>query len=346
MHFILKRLWQWTRSLPGTPEQRRIWLPSSAADYAARMRGAQRYRGKPQPPPPPAMLVWAGFSGLTSFAAILVLGVIGKYAGAIKHHELPFAIAPIGASAVLVFGVPSSPLAQPRNVVVGHMVAALTGTFVHEIFRHTHESLWWLPGALSVGISIGVMGLANCYHPPAGATAFIAGFATPDFARVNWWFPLYPVLPQVLILVALGILFNNLARVYPVYWFTTASPARQPAQSPATPAASVAEEEENAAGSKDGSDRSSSSAGSSSHETSPGLRQTPFSGGTMEQGVVDATGNEADAERAWMLARIRVLEAEADRLGRSSARQRRLAQHRKHQSQTWHPTYLSHDIFS
>ncbi|KAJ2748385.1 hypothetical protein H4S06_004973, partial [Coemansia sp. BCRC 34490] len=270
-----QRLWQWTRSLPGTPEQRRIWLPSSAADYAARMRGAQRYRGKPQPPPAPAMLVWAGFSGLTSFAAILVLGVIGKYAGAIKHHELPFAIAPIGASAVLVFGVPSSPLAQPRNVVVGHMVAALTGTFVHEIFRHTHESLWWLPGALSVGISISIMGLANCYHPPAGATAFIAGFATPDFARVNWWFPLYPVLPQVLILVALGILFNNLARVYPVYWFTTASPARPPAQSPATPAASVAEEEENAAGSKDGSDRSSSSAGSSSHETSPGLRQTP-----------------------------------------------------------------------
>ncbi|KAJ2664361.1 hypothetical protein IWW48_000879 [Coemansia sp. RSA 1200] len=346
------RLWQWTRSLPGRPEQRRIWLPSSVKDYVARMRGAQHYRGETQPPPP--MLIWAVYSGFTSFAAILVLGVISKYGKTIKDHHLPFAIAPIGASAVLVFGVPSSPLAQPRNVVVGHMIAALTGTFLHEIFKHTGESLWWLPGSLSVGISIGLMGLTNCYHPPAGATAFIAGFSTSDFARVNWWFALYPVLPQVLILVALGILFNNFSRLYPVYWFTTASFARQPTQNQITPTATVDEEEEaSAADIKDDSDRSSLNSSSSSsisaQKRSSGLRQTPYSGGTMEQEVIDATGNEADAERAWMQAKIKVLESEVDRLNKNAGNnsgRHHLARHRKHQSQTWHPTYLSHDIFA
>ncbi|KAJ1770734.1 hypothetical protein LPJ74_002937 [Coemansia sp. RSA 1843] len=247
-----------------------------------RMRGVQCYKRETRPPPP--MLIWAIFSGFTSFLAILVLGVISKYGAAIKDHNLPFAIAPIGASTVLVFGVPSSPLAQPRNVIVGHMIAAVTGSLMHQIFKHTSDSFGWMPGSLSVGISIGLMGLVNCYHPPAGATAFIAGFSTSDFARVGWWFPLYPVLAQVLILVALGVLFNNVARIYPVYWFTSAEFTHQVAPN-RSPTKGSAEDED------------------SSDESMASDTGTPSSSGSargIEQRINDMTSNEADAEWAWM----------------------------------------------
>ncbi|KAJ2382243.1 hypothetical protein GGI23_007408, partial [Coemansia sp. RSA 2559] len=89
MRFIVKRLCQWTRSLPGTPGQRRIWFPTSVKDYLERMRGAQCYKHETLPPPPLPMLMWALFSGFTSFLAILVLGVISKYGAAIKDHNLP-----------------------------------------------------------------------------------------------------------------------------------------------------------------------------------------------------------------------------------------------------------------
>ncbi|KAJ1729420.1 hypothetical protein LPJ61_003532 [Coemansia biformis] len=66
------------------------------------------------------------------------------------------------------------------------------------------------------------MGLTNCYHPPAGATALLGGYFSADIERVGWWFPLYPVLPVSLILVAVGVILNNICRVYPIYWFTAA----------------------------------------------------------------------------------------------------------------------------
>ncbi|PIA17297.1 HPP-domain-containing protein, partial [Coemansia reversa NRRL 1564] len=176
------------------------------------------YRGKIEPPPP--MLIWSLFSGFTSFIGIMILGLITKYGAAIKDHNLPFAIAPAGASAVLIFAVPASPLAQPRNVIVGHIIAALIGTFMHALFLNVADSFRWMPAALSVGISIWLMGLTNCYHPPAGATAFIGGYFTPEIKAVGWWYPLYPVLPVCLIMVFTGVILNNFYRVYPVYWFT------------------------------------------------------------------------------------------------------------------------------
>ncbi|ORX72680.1 HPP family protein, partial [Linderina pennispora] len=181
--------------------------------------------------PPPPVLTWSVFSGVTSFLGMATIAMIQKYGAAIKNHDLPFAIAPFGATAVLVFGVPAAPLAQPRNVLVGHVLSALVGIFVHEIFKHVDDSLMWLPGALAVGIAIGLMGLVNCYHPPAGATAFLAGMASPEVKRVGWWYPLYPVLPVALIMVAVSVILNNLCRVFPVYWLT---PAKMPAEEPAS----------------------------------------------------------------------------------------------------------------
>ncbi|KAJ2616583.1 hypothetical protein EV177_001000 [Coemansia sp. RSA 1804] len=331
-------------SLPGRPGQRKIVPPRSVKSYVMQMRGAQRCVYELRQPPPP-MLIWAVFSGFTSFLAVLIICAIDKYGGVFKHHRLPFAIAPVGAASVLIFGVPSSPLSQPRNVVVGHAIAALTGTFMRELFLRASDSFDWMPGALSVGVSIGIMGLTNCYHPPAGATAFMAGYSSPTVRRVGWWFPLYPVLPLTLILVALGILFNNLARVYPVFWFTAAHFAHPPENRAQRPV--LRPPERGAAPDRIAVDETAASAGSSS-ASSHGMRVASppmprVADATATHQVNDLTGNEDDAERAWMFARIRALELEVGRLrrelDRSLIRQDRAQTDGPLHSQTWQPTF-------
>ncbi|KAJ2719880.1 hypothetical protein GGI07_004956 [Coemansia sp. Benny D115] len=227
-----------------------------------------------------------------------VLGIIHKYGPAIRDHNLPFAIAPTGASAVLLFGVPSSPLAQPRNVIFGHLIAAQTGVFMYELFKHVDESLEWLPGALAVGLAICFMGLTNCYHPPAGATAYLAGYFSPDVKRVGWWFPLYPVLPVVLIMVSISILLNNLVRVYPVYWFTPVH-LTHPPLGPDT-----AKGKEGEQSSSEGGESGSSTDTESSHSSAIDI----------EDDINSLAANENEAQVAWMQGRIHELEHELERL--------------------------------
>ncbi|KAJ2828707.1 hypothetical protein FBU31_002853, partial [Coemansia sp. 'formosensis'] len=281
MNFVLRRLSQWIHALPGRPGHRGIWLPTSLSDYTRRMRGVQCYRAEIKPAPP--VLAWALFSGLTSFIGMSILGMITKYGPAIKDHHLPFAIAPAGASAVLLYGVPSAPLSQPRNVFFGHLIAAITGTFMNQLFKNTQDSLHWLPGALAVGISIALMGITNCYHPPAGATAYLAGFYSSDAVRVGWWFMLYPILPVVFVMISVALLLNNLARVYPVYWFTAVhmTPTPSPEQSP-------------------------------QKESGRESRRSSVSNDASE--VDNHIDNEEDADSAWMAARIHELEHELHEL--------------------------------
>ncbi|KAJ1666080.1 hypothetical protein EV178_002634 [Coemansia sp. RSA 1646] len=302
------------------------------------MRGAQHYRYETSPPP--STLIWALYSGFTSFLAIVIVGVIDKYGAAIKNHHLPFAIAPAGASSVLIFGVPSSPLGQPRNMIVGHMIAAVIGTFMRELFKHASESFDWMPCALAVGISIGLMGLTNCYHPPAGATAFMAGYSSHTIKRVGWWFPLFPVLSLTLVLLVLGILFNNLARVYPVYWFTAAHFTYQNAHDRKAMAEAT---EDNG-----GSDRTMAEETSGANSTTSsldifvGFPPMSCTGEAIEQHVNDVTSNEADAERAWMYARICELEAELRRLGGDpggNLTRHRVVPNPALHPQTWQPTH-------
>ncbi|KAI8323617.1 HPP-domain-containing protein [Martensiomyces pterosporus] len=258
----------------------------------------------------PPVLTWSLFSGVTSFLGMATIGLIQKYGSAISDHHLPFAIAPFGATAVLIFAVPAAPLAQPRNVILGHLVAALTGIFVFEIFKHVDDSLHWLPGALAVGIAIALMGLINCYHPPAGATAFLAGFYSPDVERVRWWYPLYPVLAVALIMVAISVILNNICRVFPVYWFTPAKP-------PAPEHVSHASKETPEAKQPDSRDSPSGTVSSSSSVVSAAELEVGNSGDAeieIERHINEHIGNEYETENAWLLARIHELEHELHEL--------------------------------
>lgn len=119
----------------------------------------------------------------------------------------PWLAAPLGASAVLVFGLPASPLAQPWAVVGGNTVAALVGVACTALPLDPA-----LAGAAAAGLALAAMLALRCLHPPGGAVALLAvllGASRPSFA-------LFPVLVNSLLLVAVGVLYNRATgRRYP-----------------------------------------------------------------------------------------------------------------------------------
>jgi CBS domain-containing membrane protein len=119
----------------------------------------------------------------------------------------PLVIAPIGASAVLIFAVPASPLAQPWPVIGGNVISACIGLAV----------AWAIPNpalaaALAVALAIAVMSLTRSLHPPGGAVALTAALGGSAVVKWGYLFPLVPVGLDSLALVALGIAFHGLSR--------------------------------------------------------------------------------------------------------------------------------------
>ncbi|KQP09139.1 hypothetical protein ASF45_07450 [Pseudorhodoferax sp. Leaf265] len=115
-------------------------------------------------------------------------------------------IAPMGATAVLVFAVPASPLAQPWPAVAGNTVSALVGALCA---RYAGDL--GLAAPLAVGLAIAAMFALRCLHPPGGATALLAALS-----GVEPGFALSPVLMDTLVIVLVGVAYNRLTgRAYP-----------------------------------------------------------------------------------------------------------------------------------
>ncbi len=117
---------------------------------------------------------------------------------------LPFILAPMGASAVLLFAVPASPLAQPWSVIGGNGISALVGV---ACLKLVPDPL--LAAPLAVALAIGAMSLARCLHPPGGAMALTAVIGGPAIADAGFSFVLVPVAINSMVLLAAAWLFNN-----------------------------------------------------------------------------------------------------------------------------------------
>lgn len=129
----------------------------------------------------------------------------------ISRHLLagfnPWFVAPMGASAVLLFAVPSSPLAQPWSIIGGNLVAALVGVACAQ----------WMPApglaaGVAVAVAIALMFQLRCIHPPSGAVAITAVFGGPAVRALGFGFVVMPVLVNSMLLLLLALVFNNLAR--------------------------------------------------------------------------------------------------------------------------------------
>lgn len=136
--------------------------------------------------------------------------------------SVPYLIAPMGASAVLLFAVPASPLAQPWSIVGGNTLSAVAGIACARLVPDPA-----LAAGCAVALAIAVMSMARCLHPPGGAVAVTAVIGGPAVLAAGWGFALMPVAANSALLLAAGWLFNNATRhAYPHRVAAVSAPAR------------------------------------------------------------------------------------------------------------------------
>lgn len=145
----------------------------------------------------------------TFVGAFIGIGLIGfTQQSNFTGTDTVFLIGSFGASAVLVFGATNSPLAQPRNLVLGHFISALIGVAVHKLIP---EALWF-SSAFAVALSIVAMQITKSMHPPGGATALIANIGSEKIKNMGFGYIFSPVLSGVMILLIVALVVNNIPR--------------------------------------------------------------------------------------------------------------------------------------
>ena len=139
------------------------------------------------------------------------------HAGLFEPRDLSLLIGSFGASAVLLYGAVRSPLAQPRNLIGGHVLSAIVGV---------SAQLWlggtpWLAAAVAVSVAIAVMHLTRTLHPPGGATALIAVIGGDSVHQLGYLYVLVPAALGASVMLVIALLVNNIpkTRKYPEFWF-------------------------------------------------------------------------------------------------------------------------------
>lgn len=171
--------------------------------------------GVEQSPVSHAERLLSALGGFLAIAAALWLG------RDLEGHAQVLIVASMGASAVLLFGVPHGALSQPWPVIGGHFISAIIGVACQ---RWIVDPI--IAAAAAVGIAIGAMHYARCLHPPGGATALTAVIGGPSVHALGYGYLLHPILPNVLMLLAVAVGFNALFRWrrYPVAWVRARTP--------------------------------------------------------------------------------------------------------------------------
>jgi CBS-domain-containing membrane protein len=180
----------------------------SLRTYLDKMRGSTR--GSP-PRVSNSEVLWSWIGAFLGIAAVAWLNQF-YFTGT----DMTLLIGSFGASAVLVYGAVRSPLAQPRNLVGGHVISAVIGVTAWTLLH----PLPWLAAALSVSTAIAAMHLTRTLHPPGGATALIAVIGSQQIHDLGYLYVLVPVTAGSLLLLLVGLLVNNIphSRRYPEVW--------------------------------------------------------------------------------------------------------------------------------
>ncbi|MFE5914269.1 HPP family protein [Streptomyces wedmorensis] len=158
-------------------------------------------RATAPPRPRPGVVLASTAAAVTALLLLVAVGALLRE---------PLLIPPLAASMALVAGAPDLPLSQPRSVVGGQLLSALTGFAVLAV---AGPGLWG--AAVAGGLALGVMMAARTPHSPAAATAVIVALQAPPF-----WSFLGLLALASLLLVAVGLGAGRVTgRTYPRYWF-------------------------------------------------------------------------------------------------------------------------------
>jgi CBS-domain-containing membrane protein len=130
-----------------------------------------------------------------------------------------------------LYGAIEAPFGQPRPMFIGHTLSSILGVAVTKLFLllppESFDNYIWLAGALSCAVASTVLAMLKLTHPPSGSTALIA--ATQADVRALGWYYVPVVMLSAVLMIALGLITNNLQRQYPMYWWTSSPlPSRKP----------------------------------------------------------------------------------------------------------------------
>lgn len=146
---------------------------------------------------------------LACLGALVAIALTGMLCGVLfgEGAHLPLIVAPMGASAVLLFAVPASPLAQPWSIVGGNTISAIMGVLSASLINDPI-----IATGVGVSLAIAAMSFTRCLHPPGGAAALTAVLGGPVVASWGMLFPFVPVALNSCLLVGVGLLFHRLSR--------------------------------------------------------------------------------------------------------------------------------------
>ncbi len=176
-------------------------------EYFNKMRGSSKS-------PPAVRLSEILWSWIGAFLGIVSVTYINF--NLLEKTDLILVIGSFGASAVLIYGAIKSPLAQPRNVLGGHVFSAIIGVASYQLLG----SHMWLAGAVAVATAIAFMHATKTLHPPGGATALIAVIGSEKIHSLGYLYAVMPVGLGIAIMLIVALLVNNIPknRRYPEFW--------------------------------------------------------------------------------------------------------------------------------
>ena len=142
---------------------------------------------------------------VSTLGGVLSIFLIAEVSYRVTGAEGAALIVPsMGASAVLLFAVPHGKLSQPWALFGGHGISAVIGVLCYQLVPDT-----FLAAGLAVGLAIGAMHVANCIHPPGGATALAAVIGGPAIHALGYNYLLSPIMLNCLVIFSVAVIFNG-----------------------------------------------------------------------------------------------------------------------------------------
>jgi len=175
--------------------------------YFSKMKGTTKS--------PPAVgfpeILWSWVGSFIGIAAVAYVNYT-----LVDETDLVMIIGSFGASAVLIYGAIRSPLAQPRNLIGGHVISAVIGVTAFKLL----PGHLWLASPVAVATSIAVMHATKTLHPPGGATALIAVIGSQKIHNLGFWYVIIPAGLGPVIMLVVALIVNNIPknRRYPEFW--------------------------------------------------------------------------------------------------------------------------------
>ncbi len=177
-------------------------------DYFRKMKGTAKSPSRVSL----SEIIWSSVGAFLGIAAVALISY-----NILGGTDLVMVIGSFGASAVLIYGATESPLAQPRNLIGGHVISAIVGMTTYQLL-HAHL---WLAASVAVATAIAVMHATRTLHPPGGATALIAVIGSTKIHALGYLYVIMPAGVGAIIMLAVALLVNNIPknRQYPEFWY-------------------------------------------------------------------------------------------------------------------------------